>query len=229
MYVDCAHVCGAEDWLYCIFLHAQGLSADALLAATLREKYPIEIFGLDRVSSSKASQIWREINLCDECCSACGTHKNLSRAHIIRRADDCAAVGLESSSYHETSNMLVLCGSKDEKGTCHHLFDNELMSFYCLDKAASTWKVVGGPHHDNEVTLPYNPHRSALHAHLARCLVNKSLRVNDAQYRHILTWKQEVTPPQPEGSSPDKPPVRDRDYDRGASESKRRERSRRRR
>ena len=50
------------------------------------------------------------------------------------------------------------------------------MSFIYL-KDAGNWRVVGGgpTRHDKVVTFPTNPHKRAIHAHLARCVINKSI------------------------------------------------------
>ena len=84
----------------------------------------------------------------------------------------------------DLSNFLLLCGTDRKKGTCHDAFDKFSMSFQHVEGCdRSQWHVMGGRYHGRQVTIPSKPHRRAVHAHLAHCVVNETLADVTADFR----------------------------------------------
>jgi hypothetical protein len=113
-------------------------------------------------------------NMYDNKCAVCQKPNNITNtavtvAHIIKTPDQKSLERLGARKYN---NLIMLCGTHGEKGTCHHLFDNFRMSFIHVPGGDMTqWLVVGGPvgMHGQQVCLPNAPPRRALHVHLAHC------------------------------------------------------------
>lgn len=150
---------------------------DSAIATFFRKNFQIQHFNVGIAPTDKPSS--RLIKCFDRsACCVCGTTENVTVAHILKHRDSCAAIGLP----WDASNFIPLCGTRGVYGSCHHLFDTFQMSFI-YTKSASTWSVVGGGigKHNKAVIFPTQPHKLALHTHLARCIVIKSITPEQCQ------------------------------------------------
>ena len=96
----------------------------------------------------------------------------------MKRKTDCEELKVE----WDASNFIALCRTDDdEEGTCHSLFDNFQMSLFVHGDDIGGWRVVGGKpeYREKLVNLATNPPKQALHSHSARCVLNKSLLLDD--------------------------------------------------
>ena len=118
----------------------------------------------------------------------CDSELNISAAHILKTRPSCQALGLR---YSEENNYIALCGSKGMEGTCHDAFDKGLMSFLCVPKKKNKWMVVGGTKHGTHLKLPTQPHKTALHTHLAWCVLNKTLE-RSIENAKVVTWLSNI-------------------------------------
>ena len=148
---------------------------DGLVTMSLRNRFLPELFNPkdDKtcVASSKLAKYVRD-KFSSQCC-VCGSQENVTVAHILKRKEDCLILQLQ----WDASNFIALCGTEGQRGTCHNLFDKEMMSFAHISGEDGTkWSVVGGGgYHKKQVTLTTCPHKRVLHSHLTRCHLNKSL------------------------------------------------------
>jgi hypothetical protein len=143
---------------------------------TLRNAYRIDLFNKGPNKTSRASSAMKDkvkLKYGSLCC-VCNSSQNVSVAHILKHKSACTALKIP----WDESNFLFLCGVESEINSCHGLFDNFMMSFI-YTKGADTWTVVGGgpSRHGKQVTLLTDPYKRALHAHLTRCYLLKSINV----------------------------------------------------
>ena len=151
-------------------------SVESALVFYLRSNFRIDLFnptpGLKTsvASSSLQGNVKTAYN---HKCAVCETDQNITNAHILRHRSQVEQLWLQWDS----SNFIALCGTEGEAGTCHSLFDSYQMSFIHL-RSIQSWVVVGGPRSGTRVQLNTNPHKAALHAHFAKCVLLKSLTPN---------------------------------------------------
>ena len=119
-------------------------------------------------------------------CMACGSHTEVSIAHILKTKQDCARNNVKWAEREDISNFLTLCGSKGKEDTCHDLFDNFKLGF-CYHEDEHNWKIVSENRlNGRPADLRSNPHRAILHTHLAKVI--KKLAVESSRER-VNQWK----------------------------------------
>lgn len=127
-------------------------------------------------------------------CMGCGGDgsNSLSRltcAHIIgntgNMADyDCWNTCSTIANYktdidpYSSSNLLVLCGTKGEKGTCHDAYDKHVISLYYNDAGGDYVWWVRRPDFRN---------------HLGHDIHDRHVAIGDPKYRRLLAWRTLAT------------------------------------
>eukprot|EP00754_Rhynchopus_humris_P023144 Rhum_TRINITY_DN14824_c11_g1::Rhum_TRINITY_DN14824_c11_g1_i3::g.119468::m.119468 len=174
--------------------------------------FPIHLFSKlysaladDRASESSTKVIKQAVvKEANGKCTVCGWKSDkkvpTSAAHILRTRYSCQALNVR---YSEENNYIALCGSQSMEGTCHDAFDKGLMSFLCVSEKEeneknkeNTWMIVGTPagrksFHGVHLKLPTQPHKTALHTHLAWCVQNKTLERSQARVQ-VAEWLSHV-------------------------------------
>ena len=93
-------------------------------------------------------------------------------AHILRNKEEALALRVP----YDERNFLLLCGTLDERNSCHDLFDTDRLAF--IWEKGSEWVVLCGavPHlHGEKVNIESKPMRRALHARAMRCIILKQV------------------------------------------------------
>lgn len=150
---------------------------DDALAMALRQKYTPQVFNAGQEKTDPAGSLASDVKrICRYCCVVCGTNERVSLAHILKRRSDCEKLRIP----FDVTNFLALCGTDGVKNTCHDFFDKFQMSFVHT-ATTGQWAVVGGgvDRHGKLVNLATNPHKRALHSHFSRCMLNKSLLIDE--------------------------------------------------
>eukprot|EP00754_Rhynchopus_humris_P017706 Rhum_TRINITY_DN14580_c0_g1::Rhum_TRINITY_DN14580_c0_g1_i5::g.93568::m.93568 len=103
----------------------------------------------------------------DALCMVCGAPAP-AVAHLLPNEAVCRRLGVP----FDESNFLLLCGTKEEVGTCHHDFDTKQFGFQHMPNGKPhEWRVLGGPHSLAMVNLWTNPHARVIAAHLAEVIL----------------------------------------------------------
>eukprot|EP00754_Rhynchopus_humris_P023142 Rhum_TRINITY_DN14824_c11_g1::Rhum_TRINITY_DN14824_c11_g1_i1::g.119456::m.119456 len=162
--------------------------------------FPIHLFSKlysaladDRASESSTKVIKQAVvKEANGKCTVCGWKSDkkvpTSAAHILRTRYSCQALNVR---YSEENNYIALCGSQSMEGTCHDAFDKGFMSFLCVPEKENTWMVVGTAHHGKHLELPTQPHKTALHTHLAWCVLTETVE-RSIEHAKISTWLSSV-------------------------------------
>ena len=119
------------------------------------------------------------------CCMGCGTTACITCAHIVGNTGNMADYtcwGTSSTIANYTSdidpyssaNLLVLCGTKGNPGTCHDAYDKHIISLY-YDEAQGDYVWW--------VRLPdfRNPYGIDIHG--------QHIAIADPKYRRLLAWR----------------------------------------
>ena len=102
-----------------------------------------------------------------DACMVCGA-ATPTVAHLLPNEGVCRRFGVP----FDESNFLLLCGTKDELGTCHRGFDTMQFGFQHMPNGQPhEWRVLGGRFNLSLVNLWTNPHVRVLAAHLAEVIL----------------------------------------------------------
>jgi hypothetical protein len=128
----------------------------------------------------------------------------ITKAHIAKTSTNQWGIDVDS-----IRNFIPLCGTKDEKGTCHEAFDKGNLSFVQdPDSSERFWVPVLSNRADHQfldrvcsverVCIPTNPNHTLLHG-FAETIITMLLKTEqEAQQdkiRRMNDWAAKITPP----------------------------------